>query len=593
NETLFNVSYGTPSISFTFPNFRVLANQSFNLTAKVMATEGDIINPVLILNFTNDSMMNISYGETYTKNSITNITNGSYVLFLWNSTTNEIGLLRASINVTTHDSTSLEYDTPYGVLLPITSASPYETNITGTETFTVKIVGNTTNIVAANFTAEKPYSGGSEFFSGKLMAVEEETTCVGIGGETGNVAIDANTSCSGGTCALAVDNSTDTAWLQNTQYKWITINLSQSYTIDAIEIVWSGTETNTSIYYIHSGATDVSSDNVWRPFNDFMYQDAPTETNTTLVKASVPFTTDTLIINDSSSAPSGIQIYEVRIYPVLGSVDKCYIYEANYTSLNYSGTHLVSSTVTTQSSTGDILSNSSFFVEFGTPVITKGATFEEYPKVSTSYIYEFDVYAEGGDLRDINATLFMFNDTLINFTTEENISQNILFIAHSNTNSVSWNLTTGSIGDKTTNISVFANSSSGLGGSDYEDANVTVIYADSEAPVIHWFSISQNKTNLYHGVTVTVNVSDNIQVRNVTAEVTAPEFSFNTTNSTDWKAEGLWTILIDSDLINQTGNYSVKVHATDVGNNLSSSQNNTNFTTYDTYTISLSTNYSA
>ncbi|MCK5333873.1 MAG: hypothetical protein KAJ24_05135, partial [Candidatus Aenigmarchaeota archaeon] len=54
NETLFNVSYGIPSISFTFPNFRVLTNQSFNLTAKVLAIEGDIINPVLILNFTND-----------------------------------------------------------------------------------------------------------------------------------------------------------------------------------------------------------------------------------------------------------------------------------------------------------------------------------------------------------------------------------------------------------------------------------------------------------------------------------------------------------------------------------------------------------
>ncbi|MCK4555247.1 MAG: hypothetical protein KAT83_01450, partial [Candidatus Aenigmarchaeota archaeon] len=590
NTTSFNVSYGTPSISFIFPNFRVLANQSFNLTAKVMATEGDIVNPVLILNFTNDSMMNISAGEVYTKNIIANITNGSYAQVLWNSSTSEIGLLRASINVTTNDSTSLEYDTPYSVLLPITSVSPFETNITGTETFTVKIVGNTTNIMAANFTAEKPYSGGSEFFSGMLIAVEEETTCVGIGAETGNVAFDANTSCSGGTCALAVDNSTYTAWLQNTQYKWITINLSQPYTVDAIEIVWSGTETNTSIYYARSGAATVGN-NLWRPFNDFMYQDAPTEKNTTLIKASVPFTTDTILINDSSSAPSGIQIYEVRIYPILGSADKCYIYEANYTSLNYSGTHLVSSNVTTQSNTGDISSNSSFFVEFGTPVITKGA-FEEYPKVSTSYLYGFDVYAEGGDLRDINATLSIFNGTIINFTLGENISQNISFIARSNTNSVSWNLTAGSLGDETTNISVFANSSSGLGGTGYKDANVTVIFADSEAPVIHWFSISQNKTNLHQGILVTVNVSDNIQVRNVTAEVAAPEFSFNTTNSTDWKAEGLWTILIDSEFINQTGNYSVKVHATDVGNNISSSQNSTNFTTYDTYTVSPDTNYS-
>ncbi len=590
NTTVFNVSYGTPSVSFTFPNFRVLANQSFNLNVTVTASGGDIVNPVLILNFTNDSMMNISAVETYTKNIIANITNGSYAQVSWNSTTNEVGLLRASINATTNDSTSLEYDTPYSVLLPITSVSLSETNITGIETFTVKIVGNTTNIMAANFTAEKPYSGGNEFFSGALIAVEEETTCVGIGAETGNVAIGANTSCSGGTCALAVDNNTYTAWLQNTQYKWIVINLSQPYTIDAIEIVWSGTETNTSIYYKRNYGVE-SGNIIWRPFNEFMYQDAPTNQNTTFAKAQTPFTTDTILINDSSSAPSGIQIYEVRIYPVLGSVDKCYIYEANYTSLNYSGTHLVSSNVTTQGNTGDISSNSSFFVEFGTPVITK-ATFEEYPKVSTSYLYGFDVYAEGGDLRDINATLSTFNGTIINFTTGENISQNISFIARSNTKSVSWNLTAGSLGDETTNISVFANSSSGLGGTGYKDANVTVIFADSEAPVIHWFSISQNKTNLHQSIMVTVNVSDNIQVRNVTAEVTAPEFSFNTTNSTDWKAEGLWTILINSDSINQTGNYSVKVHATDVGNNLSSSQNNTNFTTYDTYTISLSTNYS-
>ncbi|MCK5233294.1 MAG: hypothetical protein KAJ91_00600 [Candidatus Aenigmarchaeota archaeon] len=592
NETLFNVSYGIPSISFTFPNFRVLTNQSFNLTAKVLAIEGDIINPVLILNFTNDSMMNISASESYTKNLIVNITNGSYEWFSWNSTTNEVGLLRASINITTNDSTSLNYDAPYSVLLPITSAGPDEINITGIETFIVKIVGNTTNIMAANFTVEKPYSGGNEFFSGALIAVEEETTCVGIGSETGNVAIDANTSCSGGTCALAVDNSTNTAWLQNTQYKWITINLSQPYTVDAIEIVWSGTETNTSIYYKRNSLFE-SDSVVWRPFNEFMYQDAPANKNTTFVKAQTPFTTDTLFINDSSSAASGIQIYEVRIYPILGSADKCYIYEANYTSLNYSGTHLVSSNVTTQSSTGDIVSNSSFFVEFGTPVITKGATFEEYPKVSTSYLYGFDIYAEGGDLRDINATLLTFNDTIINYTAGEGISQNITFIARSNTKLVSWNLTTGAIGDKTTNISVVANSSSGLGGAGYKDANVTVIYADSEAPVIHWFSISQNKINLRQGITVTVNVSDNIQVRHVIAEITAPEFSFNTTNSTDWKAEGLWTILIDSDFINQTGNYSVKVHATDVGDNISSSQSNTTFTAYDTYTISLSTNYSA
>ncbi len=286
NTTAFNVSYGTPSVSFTFPNFRVLANQSFNLTAKVMATEGDIVNPVLILNFTNDSMMNISAGEVYTKNIIANITNGSYAQVLWNSTTNEIGLLRASINVTTNDSTSLEYDTPYSVLLPMTSVSLSETNITGTETFTVKIVGNTTNIVAANFTAEKPYSGGSEFFSGALMAVEEETTCVGIGAETGNVAIGANTSCSSGVdCASAVDNHTGTPWSENTQYKWLTINLSQKYVVDAIEIVWSGTETNTSIYYLHPGTTDVGSTPIWVPFNEFMYQDAPTFKNTTLIKA--------------------------------------------------------------------------------------------------------------------------------------------------------------------------------------------------------------------------------------------------------------------------------------------------------------------
>jgi hypothetical protein len=120
-----------------------------------------------------------------------------------------------------------------------------------------------------------------------------------------------------------------------------------------------------------------------------------------------------------------------------------------------------------------------------------------------------------------------------------------------------------------------------------------------------WFNysgITTNRTNKYTNLTIYANVSDDVGLSRVTANITYPSPAGSTiVNMTGDTSPGwhLWNYTFGNDLhLNSTGNYAVRITAFDIGNQNKSSGNDTgspenmNFTVYSNYTLNLTSNYS-
>ena len=119
-----------------------------------------------------------------------------------------------------------------------------------------------------------------------------------------------------------------------------------------------------------------------------------------------------------------------------------------------------------------------------------------------------------------------------------------------------------------------------------------------------WFSysgVTTNITNMYTNLTIYANVSDDVGLSTLIANITYPDGnSTNTTmtgetsSSNQWKT---WNYTFGNDnKLNQTGNYTIRIVARDIGGNEKRSGidcpvENMTFTVYNNYTLNLTSNY--
>jgi len=592
----FEVGFGSTELQFIFPNFRILANQTCNITVNVTAINGDLMQVNLTLNITDRSVLNLTPGGTWSKPELYNITNGTTITVKWEAESKQEGFTRVSLHATPANGTGAEDSISHEVILPDITVFPSTINITGDTTLRTEVVGNVTPINMLNFSIEKPYLAGVDFTSSALVAILNESECVEAGTGTGqNVALlDLGTSgnCNVGSCNLSIDNNTDTAWIGDETPSWLEITLNDSYTFDRIEALWEdgAGQANVSILYKKSGA--------WMPL--FTDVNPPDDKNLTEFSGFSPFRTNQIRVNHSSSAV--LIIYEFRLFTAEERVSMCYVYEFNYTNITLSGAHIVNATVYTQDSS--VRNNASFVVNFGESLVSIDAP-EVIIKGETK-TYKTLVSADNGDLRNLTINLSIENQTILNISAGENWTKNISFIPSGSSSSVNWSINASAVG--VTNTTTYVNSSTREGGFNYSSLSIDVILEDPIPPNVtdFWFNysgIGVNKTNLFTSLSIFVNATDDVSLVSVRANITYPD-NISVNGTLEKISSDIWQFKfgagnnVENLELNRTGNCTIRITAVDIGNNEKKSgedvgcPENLTFYVSDSYTLNLTTNES-
>ncbi|MBU2560334.1 hypothetical protein KKA03_05515, partial [archaeon] len=294
----------------------------------------------------------------------------------------------------------------------------------------------------------------------------------------------------------------------------------------------------------------------------------------------------------------GLVLYEFRAITVEERVDKCYVYEHNYTNTNLSGTYNVNTSAHTENITRN---NGTFSVNFGQTLISIDM-FSAIIRNNTE-TYTANITAYNGDLRNLTLNLTISNKAVLNKTASENWTKNISEILSGESKTVNWTVNGTGVGE--TNTTVFVNATTGEGGYNSSTWEVEGISNDIEAPNItaFWFEYEgskTNKTNLRTSFSVLANITDNYDVRSAKANITYPDnSSFNGTMSlfSGSRTNGTWRFTFEGNpenlVLNQTGNYTIRISARDIAYNETIGQESKNFTVNDTYTLNLTPNYSA
>jgi hypothetical protein len=585
NTTSFNVSFGTPSIAFVFPNYRIMINQTFNFTVNITALNGDIWYTNLTISITNDTVLNVTAEQSYSYPKLLNITNGTTEQVSWEMKSNEIGLTRVILNATPQNGSFAQDSSSHKVIYPILEANT--TNITKNTTIVTKIIGNVTPIVFVNLSVAIPYSPEIINATANFTRNETEYSCTGETLTADRLTIWTDATCEGFNCNYTLDNNTNT--LMNLGVETLIIKLNAEREIERILLLWrnaSGSG-NVTVYYNSSGN--------WVTIPQLSELIPPSNKNYTTLTGFTPFRTNAFKMNSTGSLMS--EIYEFEAYTPPARVGSCYVYEYNFTNTTRSGTYNFNSTVQTQNAIAK--TNSSFLVNFGSPLIKINAN--ELMYLNTNYTYIADITAYNGDLRNLTVNLNITNQTVLNITANENFTKSISEILNGNSTSISWNVTANAEG--ATNTTVFVNSTTGEGISNSSSLLINVTAVAGALPNVtnFWFSYSgkgTNKTNLFTSLTIHANVSDDVRLDTVIANITYPDnTSFNVTmigNTTG----GVWQIwnytFGGSNLqLNQTGNYTVRIIAKDLGGQTKASgidkgsPENQTFYVNDTYTLVL------
>ncbi|MCD6381839.1 MAG: hypothetical protein J7L43_02585, partial [Candidatus Aenigmarchaeota archaeon] len=555
NTTTFNVSFGEGSAEFIFPNFRIMDNQTFNLTINVTSLGGDLFNANFTLNITDHSIINITSGETWSKSVLYNLTNGSTITLKWNCRSINEGLTRAIVTVVNQDGSSTQSSAPFEVLRPIVLAEPDVVNVSQSFNMTAKVVGNVTEIVYVDFYPDIPSSGCSVY---SPSFVVNESECTGTGAAVGNIATTANESCNpSGDCDHVNDDNNETSWIGVGEGKNINISFGSQYLISKMEIVWKdlGSGSKVDILYING------TGNLKSVYNNI---DVPDSKNTTVFIDFLPFQTDNIIINQTSS--STLVVYEVRSYTIEERVGKCYIFKCKFPgSTDTSGNYYVNTTVNTEKD--KTMNNFSYLVNYGWPQIN----IKSLSMVNgSSDTYEATVTATNGDLYDLNISLGIENKTVLNLT-EGSWNLTSPVIMNGNSQTFEWNVSSLSVGSANTSVAV--NSSTGKAHYGAGFSNVNVVLSAGAPPNITYIWVDEEttqitKANLYTNAIVYTYAYDDVGLKNVILNLTYPD-GITTTGSFQHVSGDLWRFIFgnndDGIELNETGNYTIRVNAEDIG----------------------------
>ncbi len=561
NTTEFDVSFGSPLISFIFPNYRILANQTFNFTVKITATNGDLWFTNLTLSITNETVLNIT--QTFQNPNLFNISNSKNIFANWSMQSLAKGPTQVILNVTPLNGSSEKTFSSHYVVNPILEAN--DTNITHGTIILTKIVGNTTPIVSVNLSIAIPYYPDITKTAAFYFKTESEENCTGEKLAVERLTLLPNASCSGEDCNNTIDSQENSFMLAYSGNELI-ITLNSEQWIEKILLLWTNATSdrngNTTIYYNSSGT--------WRSIPELTELVSPTEKGYTNITGFTPFKTNAFKLNHTGSIYN--KIYEFEAYSIPPKVGVCYVYGFNFSNTIRSGTYSFNSTVHTQNQ-NSITANSSFFVNFGTPAISIISPYTPETMLKNHvYTYKAYIKAVNGDLRNLTVNLTVYNTTVLNITDEN--PKAVLEILNENTMEVTWSVKATENG--ITNTSVSANSTTGKGNYNISsNFTITVTSNPGDLPNItnFWFEysgIKTDKTNLFTNLTIFANVSDDVSIKEVKANITYPFNMLSINASMEFFSKtGNWEIwkytFGDELLLNKTGNYTIRIVAIDIG----------------------------
>jgi len=569
NTTTFNVSFGTPVISFISPNYRIMTNQTFNFTVNVSSVSGDIWYTNLTISITNATRINVSTGQSYSLENLYNISSGTSDIIEWSLKSSYSGLTRITLNVTPQNGSFATDDSIHDVLYPIIEA-PTPTNVNINEIITTKIIGNVTDVDSINFSVFIPYTSDIMNFSSYYVRNETESQCTGevlaSGRLTLGVDYGGNATCLGNDCNETIDNTTSSMLLGFGAPNLI-IMLDSEQTIERISILWKHAFNTTPIY---NATIYYNSSGNWVTTSFLSGLIPPDNYGYTNITGFTPFKTNAFLMNNTANLQTEIDEFEA--YGIPGKVGLCYVYEYNFSDVTRSGTYYFNSTTKTKEAI--VKQSSSFFAYYGYPQIEIDADSLMYKTIDSKY--NTTIIAYNGDLRNLTVNLTISNTSVVqNQTPTETLLRNIPEILSGDQVTIIFNLT--AMNDGRTNTTVWVNSTTNEGY--YNQSGVFPINVTSEAgdpPKVanFWFSYigtNTNKANLFTAFTIHANVSDDIQMGQVLANITYPSpgnENFNLTFETGDKDPGwhIWNYIFGGgDNLNATGNYTVMIIARDFG----------------------------
>jgi len=597
NTTSFNVSFGIPTITFVYPNYRVMVNQTFNLTTNISSSSGDIWYTNLAIDITNENVMNVTPDQSFSLSTLYNVSNGSTIVAKWTLKSKEEGLSGVTLNATPQNGSSDSDFTSHSIIHPILeTTSPI--NVSDNENITVKIVGNLTGISTINFSVFIPYINEIINDSAVYVGNQTEAFCTGEPLSSGRYTLGkdsgGNATCTGEDCNNTIDNITSSfmnVGKDSGNYELI-IKLESEETIERIVLLWMNISGGTSIIYYNSSGNWVTNPTISN-------LSPPTTKDSTTLTGFTPFKTNAFKMNNTENF---VKLYEFEAYGTLGKVSLCYIYKYNFTDTTKSGTYLFNTTTKTKNAI--VTQPSSFFANFGYPLIE--IKNETYFKGATNN-YSTTITASNGDLRNLTLNLTIYNISVVqNSTPSETLLKNVSEILSGNSDEVKWNLL--AMDDGITNAFITVNSTTNKGNyNQSENFTIDVISEAGNPPEVanFWFSYqgtNTNKTNLYTSFKIHANVSDDVKIDNVLVNLTYPG-GYNVNLSMTGPSTFGWytweyTFETSNYPLNETGNYTVGIIAIDLGGQENVSGTYDNYPAYltffvnDTYTLVLASGYS-
>ena len=276
---------------------------------------------------------------------------------------------------------------------------------------------------------------------------------------------------------------------------------------------------------------------------------------------------------------------DARTLSYKGGANGTYFYELDYSNVSRSGNYSVNVTVYSRRSMSSL---ENFSVNFGNVhVIYSGSGAVIIVPVNRILNLTWFIVPIGGDLGDINSSLFIENISVINLTDGNfNVSVgNITVEDDPYGRKVSWMFNSSSIGLSNLTVSV---ESGVLGVMDNDTILLNVTEEDVIPPNITGSYVQYQLVNLYDINSIYANVSDNSLVDNVSFELYYP-LGAVLNYTAEIVSQGRYKL--DFSGINETGKYDCKVYAFDVVGNPAYSNCTFSFNATDDYNVSVVTDY--
>ncbi|MEM7823598.1 MAG: hypothetical protein QW633_03035 [Candidatus Aenigmatarchaeota archaeon] len=581
----FNVSFGNPKISFYIPFYHILTNQTFNITTIAESFDGDIWNVSFNLTIFDQTNLNITKNENFFHERNIAIKNGTKYFENWSAFSNNSGLNRMIVELfSLFKNTSI--DETFEVIFPLDmKIENNQTFIDEYSNLIVDVVGNNT-ISNVNFTILKAFDSGIETFFANRVEVKTVRDC-GIEIETGNVAslekgAFAN-SLNGNNANLSIDSNNETSWTTFNAIDNINITLRSIFPIRRIEILWFGSSSS------YANISYIDENNQVKTFEKNIQ--IPNSLKTTIFDKFTPFKTYKFIISISN----GVALHEFRAFATEPRLGYCYRFSYNFTNFTRSGNYSVFSNIVTLMNNSIIVKNQTFFVKFGIPSITIKA--DPVMLSGQNQTYYVNITAYKGDLRNLTIRFNSENESYINITeSEDSFVKYIDEIFWKGYSSVNWNIKASLLGEPEKSVLTFLNVSSNtsMGNNNSEIFSITIYPFDLEPPTINnfffeIFSLKTNKSNLNDSLKIIANITDNIFVKEVNASLVFPSgIEKNVTMKRIENDLFAFQFLIDdiSTQINETGNYSIRIFATDLNSSFNTvNSDESNFTAFNKYSI--------